>query len=150
MRLYTFGNYYLSSIQQGIQAAHVIADIFVDPFITTEQGNILREWAQQHKTMVCLNGGNSMDLFELYHEIKGIAQALDLPCGIFREDEVSLNEAITCVGIVIPSHIYDFAAMRDVVMPTGANPSDPPYAWYGLTAIEDALAQVTKRYSLAR
>jgi hypothetical protein len=30
LRLYTFCNFYLSSIQQGIQSAHIVSELFVD------------------------------------------------------------------------------------------------------------------------
>ena len=46
MRAYFWGNMYLSSIQQGIQAAHVVTEMFakyVDNEFRAERD--LREWA---------------------------------------------------------------------------------------------------------
>jgi hypothetical protein len=45
MRLYTFGNYYLSSIQQGIQAGHAAVELF-NKYENSEQLNTVKEWAK--------------------------------------------------------------------------------------------------------
>jgi peptidyl-tRNA hydrolase len=62
MRAYIFGNMYLSSIQQGIQAAHVITDMFVKHKRANKKRKMLHDWATHDKTMVLLNGGTSQDL----------------------------------------------------------------------------------------
>lgn len=109
MRLYTFCNYYLSSIQQGIQSAHIIGEMFaggvdMGPATLT----VLYDWAKNHKTMVVLNGGNSADLTDLKYKLSAIADRLYLPCASFREDGQSLNNALTCVGVVVPENIYAY------------------------------------------
>jgi len=105
MRLYTFGNYYLSSIQQGIQAAHVVSELFME--YPDEQN--LYDWAKHHKTMICLSGGNSDDLHNLYARLAVIAAEFELPYTKFHEDEASLNGAITCCGIIVPMYFYEGA-----------------------------------------
>ena len=65
MRFYGFGNYYLSSLQQGLQSAHVVGDLAaasVSKGKVTKMGKIYFKWASKHKTMVLLNGGNSASL----------------------------------------------------------------------------------------
>ena len=58
MRAYFFGNLYMSSIQQGIQAAHAVADMFIKYSNENEPNyHPLREWATDHKTMILLNAG---------------------------------------------------------------------------------------------
>lgn len=112
MRAYFFTNFYLSSIQQGIQPAHCMADMFIkykNSEISCKEHETLYTWATYHKTMICLNGGTSVDLAELWKQIADIAQILNLPCGTFNEDE-GLNEALTCVGIVVPEEIYELAS----------------------------------------
>lgn len=113
MRYYGFGNYYLSSIQQGIQAAHVISDMFVKYLhlksLHAEQ-SILTEWAENHKTIVLLNGGNAEQINSLYSKLSSIATQLFLPVCFFKEDQESLNNCITSVGIIVPSKYYEYNA----------------------------------------
>lgn len=112
MRLYTMVNSYLSSVQYGIQTAHCISDMFVkyQDHLGSPQTNTLFDWAQNHKTIIMLNGGNCAELAQLYVNIRDLCLDVMLPRGYFKEDEQSLNNAITCVGIVIPPKIYEFAA----------------------------------------
>lgn len=124
MRLYTFGNYYMSSIQQGIQASHVVSELFVkyqetgintvDNYEPTvheieyqDKVDTLYDWAYNHKTMVCLNGGNLQGLEDILTLLKD--EQNNLPWAIFYEDEMSLGGILTNVGIIIPEHIYDSA-----------------------------------------
>lgn len=105
-RFYGFGNYYLSSIQQGIQSAHVLGELFVkyNQPDSIEQ-KILYDWAKNHKTMVLLNGGNSASLKELHNFFNEVASER-YPFASFNEDEQSLDCALTCVGIILPEKIY--------------------------------------------
>jgi hypothetical protein len=108
MRAYFFGNMYLSSIQQGIQAAHVVADMFVKYPYHDPEAEILRAWATDHKTMVLLNGGYS-------ETIRDLVEFLDtcrnpLPWASFNEGVDALDGALTDVGIIIPEKIYQMAA----------------------------------------
>lgn len=111
MRAYFFGNMYLSSIQQGIQAAHVTAELFMKPH--SEQGNIyLLDWANNHKTMILLNAGYS-------EEIRRLVEFFDTtdnpyPWASFNEGQDALDGALTCVGIVVPERIYRFAELLRV------------------------------------
>lgn len=115
MRFYGFGNYYLSSLQQGLQAGHAAVDLHVK-YNILEQGhfditpcqNMYNDWAQNHKTMVLLNGGNSADLQELFDFL--YCEENPYPFVKFHEDEVSLNGALTYVGMILPPMIYDTAA----------------------------------------
>ena len=68
------------------------------------QGPLFRDWAENHKTMVFLNGGNQASL----QELRDYFTSPDNPYawGHFSEDEQSLNNCLTCVGIVLPEKIY--------------------------------------------
>ena len=106
MRAYFFGNMYLSSIQQGIQAGHVIAEFFVDyPETLTEKmsdaGKLLWTWAQDHKTVILLNGGYSENLHRLCEFFDNYENHL-YPWAYFHEGKDALDGALTCVGIVLP------------------------------------------------
>ena len=112
MRFYGFGNYYLSSLQQGLQAGHAAVDLHVkynlnnsdNPFATV----MYNDWAKDHKTMVLLNGGNSADLQDLFDFLN--CEENPYPFVKFHEDEVSLNGALTYIGMILPPKIYDTAA----------------------------------------
>ena len=107
MRAYYFGNFYLSSIQQGIQAGHVTHELFVkypDRHIPASQGDRLWEWAEHHKTMILLNGGMASRLMDTEHFLKD--EDNPYPWTSFREEKNALNGSITSVGIILPAKIY--------------------------------------------
>lgn len=111
MRAYFWGNMYLSSIQQGIQAAHCVSDMFVrySNDQLSEQYDYLLDWADEHKTMILLNGGfseNLSNLKEFFEDEKN-----PYPFMWFNEEEAALNGAMTCVGIILPEKIYKTAAL---------------------------------------
>lgn len=104
MRAYFFGNMYLSSIQQGIQAAHVTAELFIEPQ-TDKAKEWLNEWAINHKTMILLNAGYASEIQSLIQFFD--TEENDFPWAYFNEEEAALNGAFTSVGIVLPKYIYD-------------------------------------------
>ncbi len=113
MRAYFFGNMYLSSIQQGIQAGHVIAEMSLcySAMASTSGPGMFTEWAADHKTMVLLNAGYS-------EEIRQLATYFDredgYPWSMFQESGEALDGAVTCVGIILPEKIYGLAKrLRD-------------------------------------
>jgi hypothetical protein len=96
------GNYYLSSIQQGIQAAHALGEMGLH----NGDNESFCEWIDKHKTMVLLNGGNSASLRELWTLLSD-PRNKEFPVSKFHEDKQSLDGALTCVAIVLPEYIYD-------------------------------------------
>ena len=106
MRAYFFGNMYLSSIQQGIQAAHVVHELFLKyPGEGTFQTDkILWEWAENHKTMVLLNAGYSEEIRYLVDFFNH--RDNPYPHASFNESNEALDGALTCVGVVLPEQIY--------------------------------------------
>ena len=115
MRAYFFGNFMLSSIQQGIQAAHAATEMSVryldklddqDDYAT----ELFRDWAHVHKTMVLCNGGEQLRLEAFEEFLKrmylphmgGYDKAL--PWATFREDH-SLGGCIGSIGIVVPYYV---------------------------------------------
>lgn len=106
-RAYFFGNSYLSAHQQGIQATHVLGELMCKYQDDSEQTNALKTWAEEDKTIVLLNGGNHLELHRVHKKLEEFANQFKLPLAHFYEDEESLNGALTAVGIIIPSSIYD-------------------------------------------
>ncbi len=117
MRAYYFGNMYLSSIQQGIQAAHVTAEMFTKYTTVSEDYEInsdpkrlmLSDWAKNHKTMILLNAGYGAELYKL----TGLFAITENPYAWagFNESEEALDGAMTSIGIVLPERIYETMAI---------------------------------------
>lgn len=157
MRYYGFGSYYLSSLQQGLQAAHVIADMGAyhrvhhgSPFDEhgVQEAVMFYEWAEDHKTIILLNGGNSADLVELHTFLQNGRGQHSFPFSIFHEDEISLNKAATSVGIVLPPKIYETAEMD---RSKGWNiDGDKPYTRPKLNGWEEELIIRLNRCGLAK
>lgn len=90
MRAYVFVNRYCKGIQAGIQAAHAIVELVnehgdVDPFTM---------WADHHKTIVVLDGGDHENLNKIAVELGSSGAEI----GTFREP--GLNHAITAVAVI--------------------------------------------------
>lgn len=108
-RGYFFGNVYLSQIQHGIQAAHVVTRMFAihGQEKKSKESEILYEWAK-NPTKILLNGGTQKNLLRIHHVIANVCKSLNFPYALFNEDEDSLNQAVTSVGVVVPTEIFDF------------------------------------------
>ena len=143
MRAYFFGNMYLSSIQQGIQAQHCTAELFVKynhPFRCESKANAdLFDWAENHKTSILLNGGDSGALQEIVDLMN--TNRNPYPWAPFRESTEALNSVRTCVGIILPELVYESVAFwrqRD-------------FEWnIGLSEWEEELVKVVGSCGLAR
>lgn len=115
LRCYTFTNFMLSSIQQGIQSGHAMVELFnkyhLDNGLQVQQ-DMLRDWAQNHKTLVCLNGGNADDVRDIkgFFDIGHQRGQNAYPYAAFFEDEASLDGALTSVAVILPARIFDAAA----------------------------------------
>lgn len=118
MIAYFFGNMYLSSIQQGIQAQHCTAEMFLkyrdeeSKRVPGSPYHLLYEWAQNHKTTVLLNGGEAIDLYQ----VQGFLASKNnpYPWASFHESGDALNGALTCVGVILPGMVHDTASeVRD-------------------------------------
>lgn len=114
LRLYTFINFYLSSIQQGIQSAHVLGDMFVKYRQSTRKCGDVYNWAENHKTMIVLNGGANQDIKAInaaFAELENSSK-MTFPFSPFHEDDMSLNTTMTGVGIILPEEIFDAVSFR--------------------------------------
>ncbi len=160
MRAYFFGNIYLSLIQNGIQAAHVITEMFIKypaPQLLYPD-EILWDWAMDHKTIILLNGGYSENLHRLieFFTETGNPSSNPYPFAYFKEGQDALDGALTCVGIVLPEKIYVTSNMvrNDEVnkdqLYDGVvfNPNDPEIEW-SFSPWEINLVQELNEYSLA-
>ena len=105
MRFYSFTNaLYMSPLQLGLQTGHCIAEMS-----QINKGKLMfDEWAQEHKTIIILDGGNNASLNSIFEFLNSSDNTI-YPVAKFNEDEQSLNGAITSVGIVLPEEIYETA-----------------------------------------
>lgn len=106
MRTYFFGNFYFSSIQQGIQALHALAEMMTK-YRFDEKANTLYDWIDNHKTTILLNGGDQSALEDLMYFFNNDDNPY--PWGHFKEAPEATNSTLTSVGIVLPAKIYDGA-----------------------------------------
>lgn len=112
--MYVLANFYLSSIQQGIQSAHVVHELFVKYKYNFDLSSRLYDWAENHKTMIVLNGGMNEGILAIAQLFVDEAKKLSFPAPFtsFNEDETSLGGIMTGVGIVLPEEIYDAVDYR--------------------------------------
>jgi hypothetical protein len=112
LRLYSFVNFYLSSIQQGIQTGHAAVDLVRkytahdNPLrcdITSYHEHLVEQWADDYKTFIILNGGDSAGIT---NATSVITRNGTFPWAIFNESENSLKGIQTCVAVVLPEYIF--------------------------------------------
>jgi hypothetical protein len=121
MRAYFFVNSALSGIQKGLQVAHCVADLFAnfeDEGTHDLTGTTLLNWAAEHKTIIVLEGGFHADLMEIADSFQG---NYDHFWAAFREDDETMNEMMTAVGIILPERIYETAERVRKAHQKGAN-----------------------------
>jgi hypothetical protein len=105
---------YLSSLQVGLQSAHCLSDMFVKyekrkiTHVGNEEIPMLHNWAEEHKTMILLNGGYSETLRNLLNFFDD--KRNPYPFAYFNEGQDALDGALTCVGIILPEKIYESSA----------------------------------------
>jgi hypothetical protein len=132
-RFYSLVNFYLSSIQQGIQSGHALGDLVVkyeyaskDQESFSKERKVLQEFLTNHKTWVTLNGGAYRDIKEFEQFLEACANKFELPVPFasFSEDD-SLANMTTCVGLVVPIEYYG-AMPAKVVLTVEANQDIAP------------------------
>jgi hypothetical protein len=125
LRLYTFCNFYLNSISQGIQTAHVLGRMA--KFYrgrTTEDARLFWDWLTEggdNETIIVLNGGMAADVEEAYRKFEPMLTTRGLPSNIFYEEPRALGSAgskgaPTCWGVVLPEPIYNARLIKDYPM----------------------------------
>lgn len=120
LRFYCFTNFYLSSIQHGIQTGHCAVDLVVkymagrgNPNVDKDHVNMVADWATNHKTFITLNGG------ELTNMSGPVLQAVmnsGLPWCTFHED-AGLANMLTAVGVVVPETMFDAVECDEMYAP---------------------------------
>jgi len=112
LRLYTFTNFYLSSIQQGIQPAHAAVRLMLAASVgDMPNSDLLYDWADNWETMICLNGGDYSGVNDLHTFFQSTENPF--PFMPFAEEIGAIGpmEIMTSVAIVLPAFIFDTAPL---------------------------------------
>lgn len=111
LRLYSFVNQYLATIQQGIQTGHMTDEMSAKYLIDggvcdiTPASKMYIDWLKNHKTYIVLNGGDSELMYIEALHLKAYCIQLNLPFGTFNEP--GCNGMMSCYGAVIPEKYFD-------------------------------------------
>lgn len=117
MRCYHLNNFYMGGIHAGIQTAHAQHELALKYIAPWKSHNIppaghdYVTWADEHKTIIVLNGGMQSDLQSVLELLDGTQH--DYAYAPFHESNDALNGALTNIGIVLPPRMYKFS--RDIV-----------------------------------
>ncbi len=99
---------YMNEKQWGIQTAHCISDMSQIEF----GKDTYRKWASDDKTIIMFNGTNSGTIKRVYSILQFAARNLqkvdiEIPHVIFREDDESLDGAVTACGFILPDAVRE-------------------------------------------
>lgn len=103
LRCFTFTLFQLSTMQQAIQASHATIELLNSQY----HNPLVREWADEYKTVVWLNGGNLKELRNLIDFFTTIANPF--PWEVFHESGEALDGIETSVAIILPERIFETA-----------------------------------------
>lgn len=120
LRCYTFTDFMLSSIQQGIQSGHASMEL-VNKYLIEEgwqngYAEQVADWVQNYKTIMCMNGGDYQSVVEwlqFFEDGLVLQHQNDFPFTGFTE-EARQGGNLTGVAVVLPERIFNgVTAIRD-------------------------------------
>lgn len=92
--LYAFPHRGLNGIYRTVQTSHAVAELLSEPKSANAGG---LDWANNHKTMILMEGLNSAGLKKLV----GILEKSDFAWADFHEDQETMDGIRTCVVVVV-------------------------------------------------
>lgn len=95
--MYFFVMYNLSGIQKGIQSGHVALEYQREHGKTKQY----KDFVQNHKTFILLDGGGSNDMLERMVELEGFG----IKFSTFYEPD--LNNSLSAIAFILPEKIYN-------------------------------------------
>lgn len=120
LRLYAFCNFYMNSISQGIQTAHVVGRMA--KFYRKRDGdaaNLFWQWLEEgveNETIIVCNGGMGADISDAYYKYENVLTKEGIPSQIFYEESRAFgtNEpAPTCWACVLSEEVYNAKSFPD-------------------------------------
>jgi hypothetical protein len=119
LRMYGLVNYQLTGIQKGIQFLHSVVEysnIYGDDII-------YKEWSNNYKTVILLNGGttnNRVDEngspFGTLNKYKKILDEIGVKNASFHEED--LGDQLTCISFIVDERIFnkkDYPDLADFI-----------------------------------
>jgi hypothetical protein len=113
LRMYGLVNYQLTGIQKGIQFLHGVVEYSqMANRIGGETLSIYNDWADNHKTVILLNGGTTNDRINLnglpfgtlnQHVLKLKEMKIDF--ATFQEPD--LGDQLTCISFIVDERIFN-------------------------------------------
>lgn len=109
-RMYGLIPYNLSPIQQGIQFGHAVVEYGLKHFDKEEY----KEWANDCKTFIILNGGTTNKEEERKGTLNQVADKIwDMGIYTARFYEPDLGDQLTAVVFIVPEEIYNKTKFPD-------------------------------------
>src|SRR5277367_6284157 len=148
LRLYSFVNFYLSSIQQGIQTGHAAVDLVrryrADRIPAgaawnkdvEDQIDMAVKWADDYKTFIILNGGDADGVIKAL----SVLSVSGFPYIEFHEGEEALHGIMTCCAVVLPESIFN-ARYREPDIMQSLRDLEPVYQY-----VDPETTQITAYY----
>lgn len=115
LRMYGLTNYQLTGIQKGIQFLHGVVEYSqISKRLGGDVLSIYDDWADNHKTVVLLNGGTSNHSINRYHEgeftgtMEGHLEKLN-EIGIVNAtfNEPDLNDMLSAVVFIVDERVFN-------------------------------------------
>jgi len=131
LRMYGLVNYQLTGIQQGIQFLHGVVEY--GQMASKVGGDILtqyNEWANQHKTVILLNGGttnNHIDKLGTMNVHLKTLQSQGIDCAAFYEPD--LGDQLTAIVFIIDERVFNKEKYPDFDF-TNKNQKTPGYGMW--------------------
>lgn len=143
LRAYSLVNQYIAGVHAGIQTAHALMEAtakYEDK--STVKARMFKDWYDDHKTLIVLNGGYQQRIYETME----LWKKCNFPFAHFCEEQDALNGALTAAVIILPEYIYalDTSDLTNsiYVMP------DKPWDIVELTPDEVYLSRAMKQFRL--
>jgi hypothetical protein len=132
LRMYGLVNYQLTGIQQGIQFLHAVVEYgqSVKWTLGTHKLDQYNEWADQHKTVILLNGGTTNTNEERLGTMNQHLQTLKSK-GIYSSwfNEPDLGDQLTAIAFIVDERVFNKEKYPDFDF-TNKNQITPGYGMW--------------------
>ena len=118
IRGYIFINSRMSYSDRAVQSTHAGVELYH----RNKDDGLCAEWAENHKTLILLDGGGHSDMVNSYTEFSRLCNKLQLPHAKFYEDYETMNCMFTAFGGIVPSTIYDMDIDPELLEPDYSGP----------------------------
>ena len=113
LRGYVFVNSRMSDVDRAVQSTHAGVELYHQ----NRDDSLCVTWANDHKTLILLDGGGHGSMLNAYEQFSQLCKKLQLPHAKFVEDFDTMNCMFTAFGGVVPSSIYDMDILPEMLEP---------------------------------